>query len=438
MIEGGSHAPCVVLGEAFTRMHDAGLSSTTVSGYARGALAFFSHRRRMLGSTTVQSLLPWSSPHDLRMAFRDFLVSLDATAEPSTTETDVWHVKVKEERASEVIQSVCGVFHAFESLVHAGVLPANPFEVPMADRRARRLPGSHNMKSAPLITPRFRFRIPASAASALRTDSGRHIALIVPALIAFGVPVSIVIMIKTMIEGLARISEQCRITVWDYWDASRFGDAIDTTNKGEGDARVKVQVFSLEHVGELLIFFDGPRRALDPEGWGLEEWRDYLSDETLPLRIRKAKAMASPLFPKQNGGFYAKSGVVDRWYRPAMKAAGLPTRTHYMRHAGVNAFLAWIAQQEMTEEQKDAARLEFARGMGWKWPEVMLARYSLPERRHAAFEVRRSWLAARVENEKALADGHGRPPAEVVPMSAADRSMSRLVKFRCNEERKAA
>lgn len=428
-----------LLTSALTRMGDAGLSRATVNGYSRGALRFFTYRSRMLGTASTRDLLPWISAHDIRMLFRDFLVSLKGKVEPSTTEADVWHVTARDEDAVAIVQNVCGTFHAFEALVHAGVLRLNPFEVPIDKRMRRRLPGAHGMANAPFITPRFRFRIPSTVASALRTDSERHFHLIVPALIAFGVPPSIVMMIKTMAEGLARISEQCRLSIWDYWEASGFGDAIDTTNKGDGDRRVKVQVFSAEHVGEILLFFDGDRRKLDRDGWGLNEWRAFLTDESIPLRIRKAKAIASPLFPNAAKGFYDRSGVVDVWYRPAMRAAGLPTRTHYLRHCGVNNFLAYIAaRDDLTAAEKDAARLEFAKSMGWKWPEVMLARYSLPQRRHAAFEVRRGWLDHRAKHDEAITEGLGRPPSEVIPMTGADKPMSRLMKFACDAERLAA
>ena len=117
-----------------------------------------------------------------------------------------------------------------------------------------------------------------------------------------------------------------------------------------------------------------------------------------------------------------------------MRAAGLPTRTHYLRHSGVNDFLAYIdARPDLTPEEKDAAKLEFGRAMGWKWPLAMLERYSLPARKAAQVAAATDWLAQRRQQQEAIVAGLGRPAPATKPTSN-DRQLSRLVKYSISEK----
>ena len=226
--------------------------------------------------------------------------------------------------------------------------------------------------------------------------------------------------IKTMIEGLARISEQLRLTVWDWWTASQLGAEVATPNKGDRERRTKIQSFSPEHTADLQVWFDVDRRALDP---------DFLSDPTRTKAERRAKAIRSPLFPTANGGFHTRSSVVDRWYRPAMKAAGLPTRTHYLRHAGVSSFLSHLRRREdLTPEQKKAVALQFAIDMGWKWPERMLEGYSAPERQIAKIEARKTWREERQKGLEALLSGLGSVEQDRRPEAANDMARSSIMR----------
>lgn len=422
----------VGVSETLNRMRDTGISHLTVPGYARGALSFLDfHWRRLSNSTAQATFTPWSSPTDVQKLFADMLRSLRATITPSTTEKGVLHVEVPPEMTDKVTQLICGTYHFYSAAELAGVYQMpNPFEIPEEDRVRRRVPGGQPGQPWPETTGRFRFRIPASTGSALRTDSSESLPLIVPALISFGVPTAIVMMIKVMIEGLARILEQCRLTVWDWWKASQFGETILTTNKGCGKRRTKVQTMSLALVGELLLYFDMERRELDPDGWGLDDWRDFLTDATISPRVRMAKALRAPLFPNRSKRFHTRSGVIDVWYRPAMNRAGLPTRTHYIRHCGVNDFLAWVeARTDLTVAQVHAGKLAFAKDMGWRWPLVMLERYSLPQRREAAISLRRAWTTDRIHKLALIHEGLGRPAPAVLPPTRADKPMSRLFRY---------
>lgn len=436
-----------VVGEGIARMSETGLADTTVRAYRRGALKFHTHYWHKLASaTSTLAFTPWAPPGDVRELLMELLRALGARLEESADEKDVWHIKIDEDGEAdldEVVGIVCGTFHLYTAYRAAGLYTdPHPFEVPLEDRVISHVPvegaNDNDGRKGPTIRPRFRLRLPLGAAPALRMETSKFLPQIIPALIAFGTPPSIVMMFKTMVEGLARITEQINLTVWDWWTASRFGDSVQTTNKGRGKRRTKLQDFSPEHVVELLVFFDTERRLLDPEGWGVSEWREYLEDETKTKKERRAKAMKAPLFPNARKTFHTRSGVVDQWYRPAMKANGLPTRTHYIRHCGVNSFLAFIRRRtDLTPEEKGAERLQFARDMGWAWPLVMLARYSGPERHTARVEARREWRAERRVNLELLEGGLGSVAEDEEPAPKPASGPSRLVRIAMTGSRAA-
>lgn len=426
-----------IISSAATTIGETGLAVLSEPAYVRGALRFETWCFHTLGETSAVALSPWKSPpKDVLDLFSDFLRGWGAGVklERSTSEKDVWHVEVTDEgMLPEVSAAICGTFHLYAAASDTGLYAwPNPFEVPTEDRTTRRIPGpAGGTAPLPTITPRFRFRIPMGSASALRTDARDMLRDILPALEAYGAPPAIVMMIATMIEGLARISEQIALSVLDWWDETMFGQAIATTSKGRRRRRVKAQRFTPQHHAALVEYFDTARTRLDPNGWTLEQWRAFLTDPTIGKAERRRAAARAPLFPNARGGFYSRSGVLDHWYRPAMRAAGLPTRTHYIRHCGVNDFLAYIeARPDLTAEEKIAARLAFAKAMGWKWPEAMLERYSLPQRKEADIAATADWLQDRHARLNDLRSGAGTvvPIAPRVP--GGERGLSRLVRHR--------
>jgi hypothetical protein len=280
-----------------------------------------------------------------------------------------------------------------------------------------------------LIVPRFRFRIPRTEGSPLRTDPSDHVINIIPALIAAGTPIAIIMMIKVMIEGLARIAEEIRVSIWDWWNASQFGNQIDTTSKRSRGRRVKVQSITDELVTELSEYGNKERVVLDERGWSIEQWRAFLTDSTISMKERRIAAKKAPLFPARHKRFYSRSGVIDNWYRPAMRIAKLPTRTHYIRHSGVNDFLTYIdARHDLDPAEKDAAKLQFGQTMGWRWPLAMLERYSLPARKAAQLVAATDFLTHRRKQQELIAAGLGLP-AHATKLTQDDRQLSRLVKY---------
>ena len=425
-----------IVSEAATTIGQTRLAQLSEPAYVRGGLRFqtWCHHKSFDAAAGYVSrwLLP---PVDVQRLFLDFLSTLGADLKESIEEKEVWHVDAKDdERLAEITEVICGTFHLYAAAVNSGLYPwSNPFEIPKDQRVTRRLPGpAGGSADRPVVTPRFRFRIPMGSASTLRTDSRDMLRDIVPALVRYSAPTPIIMMIKTMIVGLARIREQANLSILDWWEESEFGEAIATTSKGTGRRRIKAQRFTPEHREELHVYFDGDRRRLDANGWGIEEWTQFLRDPTVRVSVRRRAAANAPLFPTARGGFYSRSGILDYWYRPAMKAAGLPTRTHYIRHCGVNDFLAYIeARSDLTHEEKEAARITFARDMGWRWPLAMLEHYSLPQRKDAEIAASSSWLRDRHDRLNDLRKGLGNI-INIKPESItkSERDLSRLVRHR--------
>jgi hypothetical protein len=420
-----------------TRMPEGGIAASTVPRYGRGFLTVLDNVALLATSTAPGAYDIWVPPADAIEVFKDCIRRLGGTLEESTVEPGVYHVTVEDEDNHDcVVAAICGTFHMFDAAVKSGAYAwPNPFEVPFEQRKPRMLNGIGGTFT---ILPRFRFRMPRGEGSPLRTDPSDRVLAIVPALIAIGAPIAIIMMIRLMIQGLARIAEQIRINLWDWWNASQFGNTIDTTSKRSRGRRVKQQVVTDELLAELLRYGNHERVALDANGWTLDDWRRHLSNPAIPMRERRKDAKKAALFPSARKTFYSKSGVIDVWYRPAMLAAGLPTRTHYIRHSGVNDFLTYVdARDDLTPDEKDAAKLEFGKAMGWKWPIMMLERYSLPARKAAQVLASTQWLVARRQHQEAIETGLGKPAPAPKP-TTQDRQLSRLVRHSLSPELLAA
>ena len=82
-------------------------------------------------------------------------------------------------------------------------------------------------------------------------------------------------------------------------------------------------------------------------------------------------------------------------------------------------------------EEKEAARITFARDMGWRWPLAMLEHYSLPQRKDAEIAASSSWLRDRHDRLNDLRKGLGNI-ISIKPESItkSERDLSRLVRHR--------
>ena len=244
-------------------------------------------------------------------------------------------------------------------------------------------------------------------------------------------PPSVVMLIDLMIEGLARLSEQIALTLKDWWDASQFGEKINTPNKGDDYARTKVQVFSAGYAARLRLYVNEQRIDCNELTGGtrrtLDDFRKLAEGGDL------AALEKEPLFTNAKGGFFSQSGVGDHYFREAMEDAGLDGITsHAIRHAGVCAFFEWLKEQDMPKEEKEALKLEFGVYMGWKWPQKMLEHYSESERRNQATATAIAFLQARRKQLDALEGEADLLPANDDDLAPAhnDADLDRLAQLR--------
>ncbi|MCA0891258.1 hypothetical protein [Qipengyuania flava] len=346
----------------------------------------------------------------------------------STSERNVYQLlNVDDDQHSSVTIDLCGIYHLLEGLLAIDELPRNLMAVPEVDRKKRRLASIPAFGGgSPTVTPKFRFRIPEKAYGTVRTDSAKYYPFIIPALVEYGAPTPIILMTTVSHDAVLRRCQRISASIWDYWRGSRFDDVILFPNKGSHELRTIQGPLQDSTVGAIAFYGEEERRYLDTRGWTLSQWGEYLSDERVPIRVRRHAAMNEPLFPTRPGKFISASGYSDQWYAPAMKKAGLPQGTHYSKHCGVHLFLDWVDEQEdLTELQRNRLRIAFARNLGWAWPEMMLAIYSMPQRRAAALAVARSWHADRPAMEARIASGEFEPKDR--GLTKSDPQLSKLV-----------
>jgi len=360
------------------------VSKRTAPKYLRGTAAMLAAVAAQQG-LDPNGLSPWDEPAIASIMWQDLLKDLGLEPKWSTRE-GCYYLQVADEDFDRVNIALNGMYTVYEAArdrhLYDGANPlASTGEAP--NRAGRR-------------TARSLFRIKRTKPRTMRT----MLASIVERIRRAGRqgtrrwPPSVTMLIDLMIEGLARLSEQIALTLKDWWDASEFGEKINTPNKGDDYARTKVQVVSAAYAARLRIYVNEQRIDLNELSGGerrtLDDFRRLAKGGDL------AALEAEPLFTNSKGGFFSQSGVGDYYFRQAMADAGLEGITsHAIRHAGVSAFFAWLKEQDMPKEEKDELKLEFGIYMGWKWPEKMLEHYSEAERRNQATATAIAFLQAR-------------------------------------------
>jgi hypothetical protein len=360
------------------------VSKRTTPKYLRGSAAMLA-AWTMLSTGDPNIPSPWDEPAIASTMWHDLLKGLKLEPKWSTRD-GCFHIAVDDQDFDRVNIGLNGMYTMYEAArdrhLYDGTNPlaSATDDVNRAGRRTAR-----SLFRLKRTKPRtMRMQLPSIVERIRR--AGRRATR--------PWPPSIVMLIDLMIEGLARLSEQIALTLKDWWDASEFGEQVNTPNKGDDYARTKVQVFSAAYAASLRIYVNEQRI----------DWCELAGGERRTLndfrRLAQGGDLAAlelePLFTNAKGGFFSQSGVGDYYFRPAMEDAGLiGVTSHAIRHAGVNAFFEWLAVQEMPKEEKEALKLEFGLYMGWKWPEKMLEHYSEVERRNQATATAIAFLQAR-------------------------------------------
>lgn len=360
------------------------VSKRTAPKYLRGAAAMLAAQTALAGRQ-AHTAGPWEEPAIARTMWHDLLKDLELEPKWSTRD-GCFHITVPDEDFDRVNIGLNGMYTLYEAA------------------RDRHLYNGDNPLASASAAPNRNGRRAARSLFRVKRNKPRTMRIQLPSIVerirragrraTRPWPPAVSMLVDLMIEGLARLSEQIALTLKDYWDGSQFGEKINTPNKGDDYARTKVQVFSAAYAARLRIYINelridrnelagGERRTLD-DFRRLAEGGDLAALE------------AEPIFTNAKGGFFSQSGVGDYYFRTAMEEAGLlGTSSHAIRHAGVCAFFAWVAAQDIPKEEKDALKLEFGSYMGWKWPEKMLEHYSETERRNQATSTAIAFLQTR-------------------------------------------
>ena len=429
-VDGAMNVRC---SEGLSNLDACHLAKSTADAVRTGARHFLSFLRRYRPTATEEDLTNWRTQADFDRDIQARLRDLQVAFHQSKSEANVWLLE-ETSIASAIVTELCGIYHLLDGMVAAGLLATNFMAVPRSERVTRRIAAPTAFGgSAPTIETKFRYRLPPITARPLRTDSGEDYPYILPALEDFGAPTAIILQTRIAIDACGRLHQRIDRSILDYWEGSEFDDVILLPNKGAGNERPLLGVLSDATAGAFREFGEGERATLDTRGWTLSQWEEYLIDPKVPRAVSRAAAAAEPLLPTRKGIFISKSGYRDVWYAPAMNKAGLTTRTHYTRHIGVHLFLDWVdGLTDLTEIERNNLRISFARSIGWAWPEMMLAIYSLPQRQSAMLEAARMWKVGRAGLEERIMRGEFGPAThqaihtEARLASVARRSLEKL------------
>lgn len=348
---GGALCPNLTLA---ARNLDRYIAKSSVKTYSRVGVAMFG----AVEATRLQQRADadaWSPTHISKQLWQETLVQLGCRLEHQIG--GYYHVTPPEHLHNAVVTGLSAASHLYNAAREIGVTDCNPLQI--RDPVKRREPVS-------------RFRAKLSAGSVRTTREPADVAQVIKALRA-KCPPQVVMLFELMSEGLARLSEQAKLTVWD-WAQFDFQQSIATPNKGDGAMRSKTQVIAPALWGRMIHWFDNERD--DPNDLDRATYRRLA--KTPP---GKALMSETPLFPNCSGGFYTYSGLVDVHFRPAMTGALAGTTTHGIRIAGINAFIAWIDSLPISPAEKAEERSKFAEHMGWRWADDMLDYYTAPHRR---------------------------------------------------------
>ena len=411
------------------------LADETVDRLVPGGLPFWDyHYEQHHGAACAYD--PWGEPPDVRSLMCEVLEHHQCTLEHDE-DGYTTYVTAPPGGYDFVANIVSGVFHYYCALARERLYPyGNPFEIPEAKRKPIRvgMPGGGSR----IVTPWFWFRMGDRPRTGHRMDDPSLVPVILEALEAFPrFPPALLMLFRLMAQGLARLSEQTALTVLDWWK-SKFGTVIATPNKGDMGKRTKDQLVEEEFAAAMRSWFDRLRVCKHPKYRTLKQWQAFLEDEDVPWSERERVAAAEPLFTNHRGKHYTSSGA-RKWYRKAVlaakKAADAPpvsTRTHYLRHAGVNNFLCLVRNDpDLTPEEKQSKKELFAEHMGWKWLET-IENYCAPERQQEKLAIAREFLDGLRRNSERVAAGHGSLlKADILKPSNDDRQMmDRFEQFR--------
>jgi len=431
--------PDTRLYRAVQHMRSVGIADTIVRPYARAGLRFFTWYWERTTSAALP-FTPFDSDEQVRVLLDSAIQSMEGKIRVSATEADVRYVEGDDDVMARVQDLISGVAYLYEGLIHHKYYSfPNPIILPIERRRPAFIPMVDGGRGSRRVMTKFFYRVAGIERPGPRVDDPSLVYKVIEALNNFRrTPKAIILLVKISIWGLARLREQTRLTIWDWWKASRFGKLIDTTNKGKRERRTKQQLIPDDLVEELTEWGNGDRQKLDLHGRTLEQWREFLLNESETVEKRMREAKATPLIPNARKSFYTSSGIRDVWYAPAMRAAGLPTRFHFLRHAGVCDANAMIDALEVSEAEKTKLKIAFGRQLGWAWPERMVEWYNTAQAKTLEIEIAAAWQRDRRAHLQLIMGGavHSRPRhVTQIKQVSSDSAVKKLLGFKTGKGR---
>lgn len=185
---------------------------------------------------------------------------------------------------------------------------------------------------------------------------------------------------RILFESGARVSEVVGLTLSD-WAARGLLQEATSFSKGSRGRRIKFLRFSSETAKLLRRYFDGERRSMDSNGYGVAE---YQRD----ARSGQADLLAVPLFLSARRLPLNTKTFRDLYWNPACRAAGIDADIHQARHWYVT-----MAMRQIYETARDAADVQRRKRqlvvyMGWKGDETLAVyEHYFDVARHAEIQV---------------------------------------------------
>jgi integrase len=146
-----------------------------------------------------------------------------------------------------------------------------------------------------------------------------------------------------------RVSEVVGLTLGD-WVARGCGREATAFSKGSHGRRVKFLRFTSDTANLLRRYVDGERRRYDPQGYGLDDYRQRAAAQGLDLH-------GVPLFLTRRRTPLSAKNFRDNFWTPACRAAGLDVDIHQARHWYVTRAVRRI-YETTPDERGRAARLQ--------------------------------------------------------------------------------
>lgn len=326
--------------------------------------------------------------HDGQAAIREALEKLECTfrrKRPSRFGYMVEHPT----RAKQIDTMICLGRVIFEECYDAGLTSVeNPFVIegwtPAHEKQLRSIK-RENRRSNPAGTHDFKvetgrfFSVASTGWVPKRTDDPKYRERI-DAKLAIHSPPGTLAAHRTQHALWCRPSEAITMPFRslqlgaEALGAKGFGQLVKIADKNSNGALVKWAA-TPPGFTEHFDYIDGPRRAMDPNGWGRADYERECA-------AGNEAALASPIFLNTRGGGLTYGTANDRTFRKIMRKSrlrycGKPPTMHLGRHDQITKALEVIDALDVSDEIKERLRADVADYVGWATGVQMLPTYSV-------------------------------------------------------------